>query len=147
MIRSANLKDLDSLFEIENESFDYNSFALSRQNFIYHIKKNPLFVYEKESKICGYILLLSRKNSEKIKVYSIAVSKNFRGFGVASKLLEKSFLYALNEGKKFAKLEVRTDNTSAIKIYKKYNFLHVKTLKAYYPNKSDAFVMQKTLLF
>ncbi|MDR1460462.1 MAG: ribosomal protein S18-alanine N-acetyltransferase [Campylobacteraceae bacterium] len=147
MIRFANSKDLKDLLEIENESFDDNSFAMSRQNFLYHIKKNPLFVYEKNGKIYGYVLLLLRSNSKKARIYSIAVDKSFRGLGIASKLLEKSFSHALNNDKKLIKLEVRIDNTNAIKIYEKYGFSHTKILKAYYPDKSDAFVMQKALLF
>ncbi|MDR2342306.1 MAG: ribosomal protein S18-alanine N-acetyltransferase [Campylobacteraceae bacterium] len=145
MIRIANLKDLSDLLEIENESFDENSFAMSRQNFIYHIKKNPLFVCEKDGKVCGYILFFLRKNSKKARIYSIAVGKNSRKKGIASKLLEASFLYALKNSKNFIKLEVQSDNKSAIKIYEKLGFTCVKTLKAYYPDKSDAFVMQKSL--
>ncbi|MDR0580479.1 MAG: GNAT family N-acetyltransferase [Campylobacteraceae bacterium] len=145
MIRIADLKDLNDLLEIENESFDENSFAMSRRNFIYHIKKNPLYVYEKDDKVCGYILLFLRKNSQKVRIYSIAVSKNLRKKGVASKLLEASFLYALKNSKNFIKLEVRSDNKNAIKIYERLNFVSIKTLKAYYPDKSDAFVMQKSL--
>ncbi|MDR1555112.1 MAG: ribosomal protein S18-alanine N-acetyltransferase [Campylobacteraceae bacterium] len=145
MIRVAGLKDLHDLLEIENESFDNNSFAMSSQNFTYHIKKNPLLVHEKKGKIDGYILLLLRKNSQKVRIYSIAVSKKSRGAGVASKLLEKSFSYALKNSKDLIKLEVRVDNISAIRFYKKYNFTYIKTLKEYYPDKCDAFIMQKTL--
>ncbi|MDR0407544.1 MAG: GNAT family N-acetyltransferase [Campylobacteraceae bacterium] len=133
------------MLDIENKSFDDNSFAMSRQNFIYHIKKNTLFVYEEKSLVCGYILLLLRKNSKKIRVYSLAVDKSFMGLGIASKLLKKSFLYALENSKNLIRLEVKINNTKAINLYKKYDFLHIKTLKSYYPDKSDAFVMQKVL--
>jgi ribosomal-protein-alanine N-acetyltransferase len=147
MIRAVNLSDLDDLIEIEAECFDNNSFVMSRRNFIYHIRKNPLFVYEKNGKVCGYILLFLRKNSKKARIYSIAVSEKFRGSGISSKLLKKSFSYALSMGKNFIKLEVRVDNANAIKIYKKFNFTCIKTLRAYYPDEFDAFVMQKILLF
>ncbi|MDR3177882.1 MAG: ribosomal protein S18-alanine N-acetyltransferase [Campylobacteraceae bacterium] len=145
MIRVAGLKDLDDLREIESESFDSDSFAMSRRNFIYHIKKNPLFVYEKDKKICGYILFFLRKNSKKARVYSIAVSEKSRGEGIASKLLEKCFSHASQSGKNLITLEVRADNKNALKTYEKLDFIRVKTLKAYYPDKTDALVMQKRL--
>jgi ribosomal-protein-alanine N-acetyltransferase len=145
MIRVANKYDLKALLKIENESFDENSFVLSSKNFIYHIGKNPLFVYEYRGEICGYILIFLRKNSKKIRIYSLAVDKKFRGLGIASKLLDKSLSYAKKMGKSFAKLEVRIDNKNAIKLYEKLGFIYIKKLKSYYPNKIDAFVMQKIL--
>jgi ribosomal-protein-alanine N-acetyltransferase len=143
MIRTAVLGDLTALMQVETNSFDGSSFAMSRQNFIYHIKKSPLFVYEIDNKIAGYILVFLRKDSFRARVYSVAVKENFRGQGIAAALFEKAISYAKKEGKSVIKLEVRAVNEKAIKLYKKLGFKTQKKLKAYYPDDMDALVMQR----
>jgi ribosomal-protein-alanine acetyltransferase len=145
IIKTADKTDLQALCKIETEVFDKNSFALSRKNFLYHIKKNPLFICVSENKTAGYILLLTHKKSQKLRVYSIAVKKEFQGRGAGLKLLEKSFAWAKKTDKKAIKLEVNTTNYSAIRLYEKAGFIKVGTLSSYYPDGSDAILMEKNI--
>ncbi|MDR2080924.1 MAG: ribosomal protein S18-alanine N-acetyltransferase [Campylobacteraceae bacterium] len=144
-IKAASGIDLKALCEIENEVFDKNSYALSYKNFLYHIGKNPLFVCEIDNKTAGYILLLKQKQSSKTRIYSIAVKKEFQSRGVGIRLLEKSFTWAEENGKKAIKLEVNAANFSAIKLYKKAGFVKIGVLTNYYPDGANAILMEKLL--
>jgi ribosomal-protein-alanine N-acetyltransferase len=139
------LQDIKPLLGIENEVFDKSSFALSKNNFYYHIKKSRLFVAKQDEVILGYVLLLLRKNSKKVRIYSIAVSKKNQGKGVATFLLENAFLNAKKNDKQYITLEVNEKNEKAINLYKKFGFMHKKILKSYYADGSNAYLMVKTL--
>ncbi|MDR1614959.1 MAG: ribosomal protein S18-alanine N-acetyltransferase [Campylobacteraceae bacterium] len=142
-IKAAAKHDIKALCEIENELFDKNSFALSYKNFLYHTKKNPLFICKIKDKTAGYILLLTRKKSMKIRIYSIAVKKEFQHCGIGLKLLEKSFAYVKKTGKKTLMLEVKAVNYSAIKLYEKMGFMKIGIAAKYYPDGTDAILMEK----
>ncbi|MDR1976831.1 MAG: GNAT family N-acetyltransferase [Campylobacteraceae bacterium] len=142
-IKAAKREDLNALCEIEAEAFDENSFALSRRNFLYHIDKNSIFICEIEGSVAGYILLLTRKNS--IRIYSLAVKKEFRSCGVGLKLLEKSIAHAKDRDKKSINLEVNAANLSAIRLYEKVGFVKTGVALKYYPDGADAVLMEKVL--
>jgi ribosomal-protein-alanine N-acetyltransferase len=146
IIEPALKDDLNALCEIETEAFDENSFALNRQNFLYHIKKNPIFICKINGTAAGYILLLQHKKSANLRIYSIAVKKKFGSQGVGLSLLEKSFAYSKNINKKGIKLEVNIANTRAISLYKKGGFIKKGIISSYYPDGADAVLMEKVLL-
>lgn len=136
----ASKKDLLDLMKIEESRFDANSFALSRQNFLYHINRESVYVMRSDEKTVGYILLLNRKNSRYIRIYSLAV--NIDGFGFGKKLLKFAINYAKDRDKNLT-LEVRSDNQKAVDLYTKNGFIITKTVKSYYPDKTDALKMVK----
>ncbi len=138
MILRATLEHLNALAALENELFSRDDFSLSRGSFSYHIKRNDLFVFMHEEEVVGYILWLKRKTY--YRLYSLGVSKQFRGIGVAQALLAHSFelLKAF-----YYTLEVKTTNQSAISLYEKFDFTKQKVLKSYYPNKRDGYLMRK----
>lgn len=130
--RPALNSDIKALLKIENESFD--EFRLSKASFYYHIKRNFLYVYEDEKgEILGYILVF---NHLKIpRIYSLAISKNARGFGLGNE-----FMKFITSKFKNLRLEVNVNNQKAINLYTKFGFLISKTLPNYYEN-SDGFEM------
>ena len=137
IIKQAKLKDLNTLFVIENRVFNNDPFALSKSSFRYHLQKNIIFCIEVDEKIAGYILWLKRKDS--YRLYSLAVDNDFQGLGLASKLLENSF-ENLKDKKRFT-LEVKVKNEKAIKLYEKFGFKVKKVLKDYYED-CDGFLME-----
>ena len=126
MIIRATLDHLNVLVTLENELFSKDDFPLSRGSFFYHINKNDLFVFMHEGEVAGYILWLKRKTY--YRLYSLGVSRQFRGTGVAQALLT----YALKLLKApYYTLEVKTTNHSAITLYEKFGFTKQKILKSY----------------
>lgn len=135
MITKATLSDLNTLFEIENRVFPNDSFALSKNSIRYHLGKNIVFKIEEKGKVAGYILWLKRKDY--YRLYSLAIDPDFRGLGLASKLLEYSFK---NLDKDKFSLEVKVSNLNAIRLYKNFGFNVKKVLKDYYED-SDGYLM------
>lgn len=138
MITHATPNHLKALVRLENELFSKDDFPLSRGSFSYHIKKNDLFVFMYDEEVAGYILWLKRKKY--YRLYSLGVSVQCRGRGVAQELLSYSFT-RLNV--QSYTLEVKTTNLSAISLYEKFGFAKQKILKGYYPNNRDGYLMRR----
>lgn len=137
MIRSAQRKDVRSLFVLESQVFKKDDFALSLGSFYYHVKNNQLFVYEDNSKIIGYILWLKRKGS--FRLYSLCIDSVYRRQSIGEKLLSFSLKFL---GSSKYTLEVKTTNIAAIKLYEKYDFKIQKKLVNFY-NDADGYLMVK----
>lgn len=138
MILRATLDHLNALAVLENRLFSRDDFPLSRGSFSYHIKRNDLFVFMHEGEVAGYILWLKRKTY--YRLYSLGVSAQCRGTGVAQALLAHSFEHLKAP---YYTLEVKTANQSAISLYEKSGFTKQKILKHYYPNDHDGYLMRK----
>lgn len=138
MILRATLDHLNVLAALENRLFAKDDFPLSRGSFSYHIKRNDLFVFMHEGEVAGYILWLKRKRY--YRLYSLGVSNQFRGTGVAQELIGYSFDHLKAS---VYTLEVKTTNQSAITLYEKFGFRKQKILKGYYPNDHDGYLMRK----
>ena len=85
------------------------------------------FVAMENGKILGYggIWLVADEG----QITNIAVLPEYRGRGIASKLLKKLIEYA--EGKSIV-LEVRESNLAAISLYEKHGFKNVGVRKNFY---------------
>ncbi|MDY0403711.1 GNAT family N-acetyltransferase [Sulfurovum sp.] len=127
----AGYSDLEKLLEIEEQTFDADSYPLSRRNFLYHIKKKHILVVRVDNRVVGYLLFFTYKKSWRI--YSIAVAEGFRRKGLGRSLINR--LREDAGGKAgYLLLEVKTDNTQALHLYALLGFKPLKILKAYYPD-------------
>ena len=102
---------------------------------------NDIYVYEKEQVIKGFLII--EKTIDEIGIILLYVSDDYRHQGVGSMLLE--YLFSIAKNLKRIILEVSANNTWAIKLYKKYNFIIINTRKNYYGDNSDAYLMEKRL--
>ncbi len=124
-IVQATRYDIPRLVEIENIIFEEDDFALKRENFSYHVRENFIYTAKYNSEIFGYILVLNKYKVPRL--YSLAVLPEHRRNGIASQLLEFA-LARLGH----MRLEVKTTNFKAIRLYEKFGFKRVKLLKNYY---------------
>ncbi|QOG12861.1 GNAT family N-acetyltransferase [Arcobacter sp. FWKO B] len=138
MIRKAQKEDINKLLEIENSVFSEYDFKLTKRCFIYHQKKGHIYVVQDNDIICAYFLFLEYKKS--LRLYSIAVSKEFTNKGFGSKMIEYLIKLA-HEKLKNIILEVKLDNTNAINLYQKYGFMKKKILRSYYLDGKDGIKM------
>lgn len=107
-----------------------NSFLV---HFDTKVTDNPFrkYLLYEDKAILVYSLIYDR-----LEIDYIYVLEEYRGSGIASKLLEHLF-------KKYGfscSLEVRVDNEAAINLYKKFNFEVAATRKNYY-NNIDGYLM------
>jgi len=140
-IRQARPSDSARLFALEEELFGVADYPLSRRSFYHHIRHNLLYVAETdEGAIAGYILALVRRRDPKL--YSLGVSKAYRGSGTARLLMATMLKELTSRGFKQTLLEVRCDNTGAIALYREFGFSITKELKAFYRDGCDAYLME-----
>jgi len=144
-IQKAGNNDLNEIGCLEKVSFEGDAF--SKRQFWYLLNKaNGVFVLAKQgSKTLGYLILLSRKNSRQIRIYSIAVATEARGVGIGKKLLDYTEKEARKTGKSRITLEVSERNKSAIQLYKKFGYQKKGEKTNYYADGSNAHIMIKEI--
>lgn len=140
MIKKASKEDVKRLYELEKKLFSKENFPLSYGSLRYHVKNNMLYLFEVEGSVAGYVLVLIKRRDAKL--YSIGVDKTHRGKKIANGLL--SYVTKELSLMGFTKflLEVRIDNEGAISLYKKSGFKIIKTIKEFYGDGCDAYLMQ-----
>jgi len=141
MIRTSSLTDLDSVFELEKQ---FGAEAFNRKSLRRFILSGSLLVFvDNFDVVIGSAILLRRKNSDKIRLYSFIVDQKFRGKGVG-----RAYLHALLErdlGASGMILEVSETNHPAIGLYTKAGFQPTQRLENYYRDGSGAIKMFKKL--
>lgn len=143
--RLAKIKDIDRLVEIEKSCFNYDQ--LDRKKFRYFITKghDDLVVQIKDKVITGYGLLLYRKGTSLARLYSIAISPDFRGQSLGKELMIELEEYATDNDSSYIRLEVKKSNKSAIGLYEKLGYLSFAIKHQYYDNNEDAVCMEKKI--
>ena len=138
MITNLSTGNIEEIVKIEESTFNN---PWTRNQFIDSCKKfnNYLnYVYNDASRVVGY--LISEIILDEVHLYKIVVSKNNQNNKVGSKLLK----FMIEECKKLDKirvcLEVDSQNSNAIKLYKQFGFLTVGNRNKYYGN-NDAMLM------
>ncbi|BBX21422.1 hypothetical protein MTER_08330 [Mycolicibacter terrae] len=93
-------------------------------------------------KLVGYggISRLGRTPPFEFEVHTIGVDPAYQGRGIGRKLLDDLLAYAAGG---VVHLEVRTDNTAAIALYRDVGFVETGLRKRYYRNGADAYMMRR----
>ena len=143
-LRRISLSDLDRVMEIEKASFPDRE-AWSRDYFesLYKIYPEGFIVAENNGKIIGYTT--GRPKEELAEIISLAVDPTWRQKGVGAKLTNFLIEHFKEKGLKEISLCVRTKNKKAISFYQKLGFKILKTIKNYYRNGDDAFLMGRKI--
>jgi ribosomal-protein-alanine N-acetyltransferase len=111
-------------------------------------------VAEEDGKVVGYMMcrievgLSNLGFSGLIKkghVVSVAVMPPYRRKHIGEALVNKAMENMLVYNAKQCYLEVRATNTPAVNLYKKLGFQVTRTIKGYYADGEDAYVMTKKL--
>jgi ribosomal-protein-alanine acetyltransferase len=143
---NAQLCDLDALLQLENQVFTSDKISPRQMKRFIQSDHSQLFVAKEGEQLAGYALVLFNQATQLARLYSIAVSLDFRGQGVADKLITQCEESTVGRGYITLRLEVREDNSSAIKLYEKHGFKPLKTLIHYYDDLVDGLRMQKRLV-
>ncbi len=156
-IREFTPPDLESVIRINRECLPENYpvyfFKLHHERF-----PKAFLVAEANERVVGYIMcrvehgtlhtrpqgkLMGRRGH----IISIAVVPDMRGRGIGKNLMIRA-MEALRDYYKVDEyyLEVRVSNHVAINLYKKLGFEVVKTIKGYYLDGEDAYLMARPTL-
>lgn len=127
------------IIEVEKDDVRLNNFLLN--NNIDKPINSPFsinVIYVEKELVIGYLSYSIMY--EKAEINNIYVLENFRSKGIGTKLME----YLLEKCKicENITLEVRKNNDSAIKLYKKFGFKEVALREKYY-NDIDGILMMR----
>jgi len=145
-IRSAELSDLDDLVALEEHSFD--SDRLSRAQFRRHLDSDSAKVLVASTgphRFLGTVVLFFRKRSGVARLYSIATHHEARGQGVGGALLDAAEQLARRRHCRALRLEVRTDNHGAVRLYERLGYRRIGHAQGYYEDGGDAWRYEKLL--
>jgi [ribosomal protein S18]-alanine N-acetyltransferase len=142
-LRRLELRDLNAIEEIERSSYPT---PWSRSMFASELAKPSslcLGAFEAETgELIGYLII--SRYVDAWHVMNVAVAPEYRGRGIATKLLEHLFELTAGDGRRGYTLEVRVSNNSAIRLYEKLGFKARGIRRGYYTdNREDALIMWK----
>lgn len=138
-VRLVEEADADAITALEEECFtDAWSPALMSQMFA--SEWDRIYVLEDEGKVIGYADV--RNMYGDCDLMSICVTREARGRGGASLLMEHILEQARADDARQILLEVRRSNEAAIGLYRKFGFEELGVRRNYYSNPvEDAVVM------
>ena len=138
MIRDFSPADAEAVALLEAECF---SSPWSEQAILDSYSEGVLFILaEEEGRVIGYAGLQTVLDERYIT--NIAVSRDFRGRGIGSSLVEQLKEKARQKSLAFISLEVRHSNAAAVALYEKQGFKTVGKRKNFYTAPlEDALIM------
>ena len=146
LIRHAVAADFSVLLEIDEASFPggvaYNAAELS-----YFMNRDgaETLVVEEGGKIVAFVIVEVQSGRRRATIVTLDVRETHRRSGYGTQLLNRAEDMLVDYGVEIYDLQVDVTNKGAIDFYKKRGFKMVRTLKNYYANGNDAYLMMKEL--
>ena len=145
-LRQAQAGDLDALVRLEQLAFEGDRFS-RRQ--LWHLLNRAnaltLLAEDEQGRLLAYGVLLFRRSSRRVRLYSFCVHPEARGAGLGRQLLQELEARARQRGGERLGLEVRVDNRVALKLYRRMGFRLVRWLADYYADGCAGWEMEKAL--
>lgn len=140
-LRKATAEDIPQILAIENRVYPS---PWSESNFQTEmVKPYSRFLVmtdeETDSVVAGYIIFWML--FDECQILNVAVSLDYRGEGLAKKMLRKAIDLSLKASLKRVVLDVRKSNLPAIHLYQEIGFTIAHYRKGYYSNGEDAYQM------
>ena len=143
MIRRGSIADLNDICMIENKSFNdpYPRFLLAEL-----LRMCPAFfvAVDVESRVIGYCVASVR--GDEAHLISIAVIQTRRRSGIARMLISYLTKFLSSRNVKALFLEVRVENSGAIRLYSSLGFRQVRVIARYYADGASALKMRISLV-
>lgn len=141
----ATIADLDALVALEHELF--TSDRIPRRQFRYLLTRaNAVAVkIEQEGRLAGYLILLRRRRSHNLRIYSIGISTWARHLGYGRELVHFAEQFAWQNGLRYVTLEVCNQNMAAIRLYEGAGFQPCGEKPGYYEDGCNALCMRKEI--
>lgn len=145
IIRKAIAADLQSINHLERLCFGDESFSLDQLRYLITRAKADFLAVFESGAVIAFIVLLKRTTTTGLRIYSVAVSPDHRGKGLARLLLDEAEKSARLNGKRYLTLEVSEINHQAIRLYLHSGFEVFGERPAYYKDGSKALLMRKSV--
>jgi ribosomal-protein-alanine acetyltransferase len=133
-IETASIKLLDKFYEIEEQCFDQEAFT-KRQIAYLLTDYNTIALVAKANKvIAGFIIAQVEIENNTLfgHIITINVASKNRRKGIARKMLQEIEIIFKQKGIRECHLEVREDNSAALKLYQNSGYQKISRLEKYY---------------
>lgn len=131
-------EELGEISQIEKDSLNVNVIDLNEFKRMFTNENYKIYSIKLNYEIVGFIIL---ELTDEINIVSIAIKKEFRNLGLATRLVEHTKNFA-KERKIYAlSLEVSKNNPTAYLLYEKLGFKLRRERKNYYADGSDCLEM------
>ena len=143
-LRRLTLTDLAAIERIERRAYPT---PWSRSMFAGELAKTSSICLgavdtERGEILIGYLII--SRYSDAWHVMNVAVHEDYRGQGIATKLLNRLFELTAGDDRRGYTLEVRVSNSGAIRLYERLGFVPRGIRRGYYTdNREDALIMWK----
>src|SRR5215467_12139195 len=146
-VRPAAVSDFPTLLQIDQASFP-PGIAYDSNELSYFMQRDgaQTLVAEIDQQIAGFILVEIRKRRKAATMITLDVREEYRRRGCATDLLAASENILRQRAIQRYELQVDVGNFPAIGFYDKHGFSSICTLKNYYSNGNDAYLMVKRLI-
>ena len=143
-LRRLTLGDLAAIERIERQSYPT---PWSRSMFASELAKTSSICLGAVDTDAGEALvayLIISRYADAWHVMNVAVQKDYREHGVATKLMSRLFEVTAGDDRRGYTLEVRVSNRGAIRLYERLGFVPRGIRRGYYTdNREDALIMWK----
>ena len=146
LVRNAVSADFPTLLKIDKASFPPGiAYDFVELSYFMRRKGARTLVAEVDGDIVGFLLLeiISRRRAATLVTIDIRAERRRNGYG--TELLDHSEQILREAAISRYELQVDTANGSALEFYRKHGFAIVNTLKRYYANGNDAYLMVKEI--
>ncbi len=146
LVINANKSDLRELYALEQLCFGADAFSRRQLSYLLSSANVEFILTRDGGEISAYMILLKKKNSFGLRLYSLAVSPRHRGKGLGKLLLDASLKRGKELGLRYLNLEVNENNSTAVKLYLQEGFEVFGERLDYYKDGSKALLMKKAVL-
>jgi len=154
-LRRFNPSDLERVTHINRMCLPENYTTFFFMD-LYKRFPETFIVAEENGEVVGYVMCRTETGIPSFKllgitrkghVISIAVLPEHQREGIAYELMREAMRSMVNYKAKECYLEVRGSNVPAVNLYKKMGFEVTRTIRDYYADGEDAYVMARKLPF
>lgn len=135
-VEDASIRDLDELHRIEKECFRQEAFTRQQIAFLLEDYNTVSLAAKQKGAITGFIMgnIHMNRRSSVGHILTVDVASKYRRRGIGLQLLAAIERLFKEKGVRRCSLEVREDNTAALRLYRKAGYTQVGILKNYYKN-------------
>ena len=147
-IKKVTLKDLTEISNLEHEVFKEDAFSkelieklIHQDNMFYKLEKTGIKKY-----LVGFIIII-KDRADRGNLINFVINPEYQNKGYGSLFLKYTIerIKKTEEDIKKIMLNVKTNNSIAIKLYEKFNFRKIKRIENYYQSKESAYLMEKEI--
>jgi [ribosomal protein S18]-alanine N-acetyltransferase len=145
-IETATTRHLNELYAIEQQCFDEEAFSRQQINYLLSDYNTISLLAKVEDVTAGFVIAHLEIDDASVfgHIITLNVASAFRRKGIAQALLGEIENSLKQKGISECRLEVRENNSAALKLYKKLGYLEIGKLEHYY-GKMHGLYLKKVL--